>query len=301
MIKKIIPLFLLTISVFSIKAQQEIMVSQYMFNGLFLNPAYAGSHKYFTSTFLYRNQWVNFSGSPQTAMIAVDGPLVDQKMGVGLMVINDKIGATNQTDIYANYSYFVKTNRGRLGFGIKAGASQYFLQVSDLIYWDTKDVVFSGANRKQIIPKFGFGSYYYSDKFYAGISVPSFVSYQKDDLFNTFVKKHYYLTSGYVAALNESVKVKPSILLKYEKAAPLQADFNVTAFYLDELALGVAYRTSKAFIVMVEYHASKRFRVGYAYDMDFSDLNKYSSGSHEIMIGIDFGKDMIATKTPRFF
>ncbi len=299
--RKFILLFLFSVSILLTKAQQDAMVSQYMFNGLFLNPAYAGSHDYFSSTLLYRQQWVNFAGAPSTAIVAVDGPLLNKKMGVGLIASNDKIGVTNQTDVYANYSYFLKMGKGKLSFGIKAGASQYKASVKDLTVWDQNDQVFTGTIRTAWIPKFGFGSYYYTDKFYAGFSIPALLAYGDVKSLNIDVSKHYYLTSGYVFTVDEKFKIKPSFLLKYQSAAPVQIDLNLTVMFIDQFALGVSYRTGDAFVMMAEYQANKRFRIGYAYDITTTAIKSYSSGTHEIMVGFDFGKNIIKTKTPRFF
>ncbi|MES2139572.1 MAG: type IX secretion system membrane protein PorP/SprF [Bacteroidota bacterium] len=305
--KKIITVIGIFASIIRMDAQQDVMVSQYMFNGLFLNPAYAGSHKYFSSTLLHRSQWVGFEGAPKTTLLAIDGPLYNQKMGIGLLLSHDKIGVTSQTDIYANYSYMLKLGDGKLSFGIKAGASNYQAKVEDLTVWDESDNSFSGVNKSAWLPKFGMGTFYFTQKFYIGFSVPSLIAYDPNRNFNlsmessSYIRKHYYLTSGYVFKVNERVKLKPSLLLKYQPSAPLQADISFSAMYMDMVAMGIALRTNDAVTVMIEYQANMRFRVGYAYDITTSKLRNYSSGSHEIMIGFDFGKDIIKTKTPRFF
>lgn len=305
--KKIATLIVLISLSFGLRAQQDVMFSQYMFNGLFLNPAYAGSHKYFSSTLLHRSQWLDFEGAPTTAIIAVDGPLLSQTMGLGLIVANDKIGVTSQTDVFANYSYFLKLGEGNLGLGLKAGFSNYSSQVGSLVVWDTDDQVFSGGKQSDLLPKFGFGTYYYTEKWYVGLSIPTLLAYDSRYNFNiavessSIVRKHYFLTAGYVYQASEKLKLKPSFLVKYQSAAPVQADINLTAMYIDAIALGVSYRTNDALAVMVEYQANQRFRVGYAYDITTSRIRNYTSGSHEIMLGFDFGKDITKVKTPRFF
>jgi type IX secretion system PorP/SprF family membrane protein len=305
--KKLLITFIFLNSLLNIRAQQEVMVSQYMFNGIFLNPAYSGSHKYFSSSLLHREQWVNFEGAPQTSLLAIDGPLYNQKMGVGLLMAHDKIGVTQQDDIYANYSYFLKLGKGKLGFGIKAGVSNYIAKVDDLIVWDAEDQNFSGVRKSALLAKFGCGAYYFTDRYYLGLSIPSLLAYDPDHNFDlsmensTVIRKHYYLTSGYVFDAGEKFKLKPSFLLKYQPAAPVEADINFTAMYLNTIALGASYRTKDAVSVMIEYQANQRFRVGYAYDITTSKIRHYSSGSHEIMLGYDFGKDIVKTKTPRFF
>ncbi len=305
--KKIVTAIVILASVFKANAQQDIMVSQYMFNGLFLNPAYAGSHKYFSSSLTYRKQWVNFDGAPTTYLFAVDGPLMKQKMGLGLILANDKIGVTTQNDIAANYSYFIKMGEGKLGFGLKAGISQMSAKVSDLIVLDANDPTYSAVKKSGIIPKFGFGSYYYANNWYAGFSIPElFAGSQQKDFAATVntttpIRNHFYLTGGYVYKANSMWSLKPSFLIKKEKASPTQVDINFTVFYMDMIALGVSYRSKDAITAMLVAQISKQFRVGYAYDITTTDIRKYSSGSHEIMLGYSFGKDVLKTITPRYF
>lgn len=305
--KKLITAIVLLASL-GTKAQQDVMISQYMFNGLFLNPAYAGSHKYWTSSLLHRNQWVNFSGSPKTMLFAIDGlaPIKSENMGLGLIASNDRIGATEQTDIYANYSYHLKMKKGKLAFGLKAGVSNYILRSDKLIYWDQNDAVFNGT-RTAWLPKFGFGAYYWADNWYAGLSVPTLLAYDSKNNFSfdvnqaSFLQRHYYLYGGYVFKLNDKFKLKPSALVKYLPSAPVEADINLNLMYKDMIWIGAGYRSKDAVVFMIEYQTNARFRVGYAYDMTTTKIRKYSAGSHEIMIGYDFGKDLVKIKTPRYF
>lgn len=296
----------LTMLAGAILAQQEMIVSQYMFNGLLLNPAYAGSHKYISSTLLHRNQWVNFAGAPKSFVMAVDGPITKKNMGLGLIVANDRIGATEQTDIYANYAYQLKMKTGKLAFGIKAGVSNYVFKSSNLTVWDANDDVFTGK-RTAWLPKFGFGAYYFADKWYAGVSIPTLLAYDVNHNFSfdvneaSFLRRHYYLNGGYVISLNDNFKLKPSVLIKYEPSAPLQGDVNLNLMYKEQVWFGVSYRSGDAVTLMVEYQANHKFRVGYAYDITTSKLRNYSAGTHEVMIGYDFGKDLIKVKTPRYF
>lgn len=289
-------------------AQQDPMVSQYLFNGLYLNPAYAGSHKYWTSTLSYRRQWVGFDGAPQTIIGAVDGPLAGEKMGLGLVFFNDQIGVTRQNSVMANYAYRIKVSeKGRLALGISAGISQFSAKLTDLTVWDTDDQVFQNDLTSKVIPRFGFGIYYTDEKWFAGFSIPTLLAYEKGRDFSvnvnqaSFLNRHYLLTGGYIFDIAPNVKLKPSVLLKYLPNAPLQADINLGVLLKDMFWIGGSFRSGDAGIIMLEYQSNSYFRIGYAYDMTFSALRNHSSGSHEIMIGIDFGKDMVKTKTPRYF
>lgn len=291
-----------------LKAQQDVMVSQYMFNGLLLNPAYAGSQKYITSTLMSRSQWVNLDGAPNTSVLAIDGPVKNKNVGLGMILMNDHIGATNQTDLYANYAYQIKMKSGKLAFGIKAGVSRYLFNSNQLIYWDASDKVYQGGSKQTAwLPKFGLGIYYYSKNWYAGISIPTLLAYDRNYSFgidinrSSMIDRHYFATGGYVFTINENIKLKPSILLKFLPGAPFQADFNANLLYKDHFWIGTSFRTGDAMAVILQYQTNSRFRIGYSYDFTMSDLRRYSSGSHEVMIGYDFGKDITKFKSPRFF
>ena len=305
--KSIILIFVVLLNI-AAKAQQDPMISQYMFNGLFLNPAYAGSHKYVTSSLLHRTQWVDFSGAPKTSLLAIDGliPSKSENMGVGLIVAHDQIGATEQTDIYANYAYQLKFKKGKLAFGLKAGVSNYVFKSANLTIWDSNDEVFTGR-RTAWLPKLGAGAYYFTEKWYAGISVPTLLAYDANRNFafdvnnGSFLNRHYYAYGGYVFKLSEQFKLKPSTLIKYLPSAPLQADLNLNLLYRDQFWIGASYRSMDAVVFMVEYQTNSRFRVGYSFDYSITKIRNYSAGTHEIMIGYDFGKNLIKVKTPRYF
>ena len=289
-------------------AQQDAMVSQYMFNGLFLNPAYGGTHSYFTSSLLYRTQWTGFSGAPKTELLEIDGPFAkDDKMGLGLIISHDKIGVTDQTDYYGTYSYKVKLGKDKLSFGLRAGVSNYKAKLTTLTYWDEDDEVFAENISSNLIPKFGYGMYYYGEKYYAGFTIPSLIAYDKGYKFSldveksSYMRRHYYLNGGYIFPLNESFKLKPSMLMKYVPNAPLQGDISANVMYKEMIWFGVTYRTKNAVIILAEYQTNFRLRIGYSFDYSTSLLKDYSNGTHEIVIAYDFGREITKTKTPRFF
>ncbi len=287
-------------------AQRDQMISQYMFNGLFLNPAYSGSHDYISTSLLYRTQWVDVKGAPQTYIASLDAPIKSNKMGVGLQLGHDVIGLTSQTDVYANYAYYLKFRASRLAFGIKAGVSQYGIDRNKLHIWDVEDPKYAGSSPIWI-PKFGTGIYYYGYRFYLGVSVPTLLAHESDTEFGldlnrtTQLNRHYYFNGGYVINLNRNIMLKPSFLIKYVPNTPVQADLNVNFLFNKVFWIGMSYRTGDSFISLLEYQINNRFRVGYSYDFIVSKLGNYSSGSHEIMLGIDFGKKALSSKSPRFF
>lgn len=306
--KNLIIFAMVLISGFEIHAQQDPMVSQYMFNGLYLNPAYAGSHKYWSSTLSYRNQWVRFDGAPQTVIAAVDGPLPSKNMGLGAVFFHDQIGVTNMNSAVFSYAYQLKLNENsKLAMGVNAGFSQFSAKLTQLQVWDTDDDVFDSDLSSKILPRFGLGLYYFGDKHYVGLSVPTLLAYERGYDFNlditksSFLRRHYLLTAGYVFGVTKDIKLKPSVLFKYVQSAPLEVDLNLSAVYRDMIWFGVSYRSMDALVFIAEYQTNSYFRVGYAYDMTLSKLRNYSSGSHEIMLGIDFGRDLVKVKTPRYF
>lgn len=304
--KKYLIIAILAIMGFQASAQQDAMLSQYMFNTMFINPAYAGSNNYWSTSLLYRAQWLQFDGSPRTQLLSIDGPLAQGKMGIGGIIMHDKIGVTNETDVLANYSYKIKFDNSSFAFGAKAGFSIYSAKFSDLVYWDSSDPIYFNNQTGFMVPKFGFGMYYYSEKYFAGISIPTLVAWDKDNNFaididrSSFLRRHFYLNGGYVFTLNDNFKLKPTLLVKYVEAAPVQGDLNVTCIYKNVFKAGIAYRSNDALVGIVEYVANQKFRVGYAFDLTLTDIKSHSRGSHEIMIGFDFGKGL-ETKTPRIF
>lgn len=289
-------------------AQQEVMVSQYMFNGLFLNPAYAGSHGYASSSLLHRSQWMQVEGAPRTSMLAVDGPLMGNRMGVGFSLVHDQIGISRDLDMSGHYAYHLRVGkRSRLSLGLRAGLSIYSARISELRHWDANDPLYQRDVVNEPLGKFGFGLYWYDATSYVGISVPTIyaadgrITMDAPDALSHYFTQHYYLQAGKVLPLGESLDIKPSTLIKYTPNAPIEADINCNVLYRERVWLGLGYRTGDALVAMAEYQVNPQLRIGYAYDMTTSKLRTYTTGSHEVMIGFDFGKDLVRIKTPRYF
>ncbi len=291
-------------------AQQEMMLSQYMFNGLFLNPAYSGTHSYAEATGLYRAQWTGFEGAPRTQTFGVEGPISNELMGLGLTFINDQLGDTRQTQVFANWSYHLfldPEGETRLSFGIRAGFSDYTANLTDTKVFDNGDPVFAEDVSNEFVPKFGAGVYLYDKMWYVGLSVPTIFAADKNVRFNIndvgdrYFEPHTYLTAGYVFKLNENLVLKPSFLIKYLHDTPLQADINCNLLIKNTFWVGASFRSGDAVVGLLEYNIGNDFRVGYAYDFTTSQLNTYNNGSHEVMLSFKFGKDPIKTKSPRYF
>jgi len=308
--KKIIIYITLVLSL-KTYAQQEMMISQYMFNGMFLNPAYAGSHDFTEITGLYRQQWSTFSGAPVSQILSADGAIKNKNMGWGAILTNDKIGVTNKTDLYGNYSYHIKTStNGKLSFGLRGGFSYYSAMLTQLTVWDANDQVFATNVRNKFLPNAGAGIYYYTKKFYAGIASPNLFNYDP----NTFMTlgtlitgspnyiRHFYANAGYVIEANENLHFKPSVLVKYVHNAPVETDFNLNVLINRAFWVGVSYRTGDGMVGLIEYQHNGNWRLGYSYDFAFTQMRKYSFGSHEIMFSYMIAKKGITKiKSPRFF
>ncbi|SFT91686.1 type IX secretion system membrane protein, PorP/SprF family [Lishizhenia tianjinensis] len=309
MMKKLITIpFVLLLGLVSF-SQQDPMLTQYMFNGLYLNPAYAGSHKYWTSTASFRTQWVgaDFNGAPRTAIAAVDGPVPGKNIGLGLILSHDEIGVTTTNAFTVNYSYQLQLNqKTKLAFGLNAGAHQMSADLTDVLIWDTEDDVYASRLNK-IIPRMGAGAYLFTDKYYVGISIPTLLAYDNGNDFSldlsqaSFLRRHYLITGGVILKVSETLKFKPSTLVKYTRGAPVSFDLNFSAVYLDKFWVGTSFRAGDAMAVLLEYQSNSLWRIGYSYDITTSSLRNFQNGSHEILIGIDFGKDLIKVKTPRYF
>ena len=228
-------------------------------------------------------------------------------MGLGFIASHDQIGVTNTSSFAASYAYQLKLNaKSKLAFGVNAGVSQYTSNLKDVKIWDEQDVVYSGRLTR-VLPRIGAGIYYSNDNYYAGISVPTLLAYEDASSFSmdlskaSFLRRHYLLTGGVVLNVSDNIKLKPSLLLKYVANAPLEGDLNFSAVFKDMFWVGASYRTNDAVAILFEYQSNSYFRIGYSYDITYSGLRNYQNGSHEIMIGVDFGKDLIKVKTPRYF
>lgn len=306
--QKIIFLNLLIIALTSnLKGQQDVLVSQYMFSGMYLNPAYAGTHEYYNATGLFRKQWVGFNGAPTTAFISFDGPLKNQNSGIGGTLSYDQIGVSRQMELGINYSYHLKLNeKAKLSFGLKASLYNYSANLNELTYWDN-DVVFENNIQNSFNPNFGFGLYYFSEKSFLGISIPHIINFDPASTLNFELNKSfnlvrsYYLHAGHAFVISPSLTVKPSTLLKYTPNTPFQADFNLNALINELFWIGGSYRTDGTVVGIFEINATKQLRIGYAYGYATSELRNYQSGSHEIMIAFDFGKSKIKMNNPRYF
>jgi type IX secretion system PorP/SprF family membrane protein len=310
--KKSILIIIVTLfSTICANAQYDAMFTQYMFNEMYINPAYAGSKDAMAVNLTHRQQWVNFPGRPITTSFTIHGPLANDKMGLGISLLNEQIGKLNRNLVYLNYSYRLKVSeKGKLCFGLMGGIHNQVNKLSELKATDVGDIQVSQNTPSIMSPNFGAGIYYYTNKFYAGVSIPRMVddSYMfdpagsiiKSNKFNAS-KFHYYLIAGYVFDINEDLKVKPQAMVKMVQNAPLQYDVNVNFLIKNKIWAGVSYRSAADISVLLGLQVTPQFLVNYSYDYALTKLQKYSQGSHEITLGYIFSYKQRKVVTPRYF
>ncbi|MDR7372887.1 type IX secretion system membrane protein PorP/SprF [Flavobacterium aquidurense] len=287
-------------------AQQDSQYTQYMYNTININPAYAGSRGALSVFGLYRTQWVGLDGAPETSSFSVNTPINNSNLGLGASLVNDKIGPTSENNISVDVSYTVQTSADfKLSFGIKGTANIFNLDASKLNPIDAGDPMFQDLDNK-FTPNVGAGVYWHSDKAYIGFSVPNFIQtnrYDDNDVAIYKDKINYYLMAGYVFNLDkyEYVKFKPAILTKMVGGAPLQVDVSANFMFIDKFVAGVAYRWSASFSAIAGFQISDGLYLGYGYDRETTNLNNYNSGSHEIFLRYEFLKNAGKIISPRFF
>jgi len=291
-------------------AQQDAMFTHYMYNTIAVNSGYAGSRDALTVTALGRKQWVGFDGAPETVTLTAHTPLFNEKVGVGLSLIQDKIGPTQMTSIYGDFAYKIKFGKkAKLAFGLKAGVNLRSNNLGDIDIANDGDPSFASNIQSDLLPNFGFGMYYSTDKFYVGASIPKLM--QNDFSENTSSgstdlaseQRHYFLIAGTYIDINPNVKVKPTSLVKMTTGAPVELDLTAEFIFYNKFWAGPMYRTGDAAGVLVGMNIMEMLSLGYSYDWSYGNKTMvYNSGSHEIMLRYDFiYTDKAKIRSPRYF
>lgn len=284
-------------------AQQDAQFTQYMYNTITINPAYAGSRGALSIFALHRTQWVGLDGAPVTNTFSMNTPLNESNLGLGISIVNDKIGPTQENTISADVSYSIHTSETfKLSFGMKATANLFNLDVNKLNPVDNDPSLHDFNNK--FTPNIGAGIYLHSDKAYVGFSVPNFIEtnrYNDNEVAIFKEKINYYLMGGYVFNISNDIQFKPAGLLKIVQGAPLQADISANFMFIEKLTVGIAYRWSAAMSGMVGFQISEGLHIGYGYDLETTNLDRYNSGSHEVFLRYDLFKNNTRMTTPRFF
>ena len=288
-------------------AQQDPQFTQYMFNMLPLNPAYAGSAERVSIKALSRHQWVGFDGAPTTQTITIHSPVWHESLAIGGTLMRDSHGPVTQYTFMADVAYRIFMGDSKLAFGLQGGLNLLQGEFGTLNPLDPGDQVFQQSVNSKADPQFGFGVMYYSDRGYIGLSAPKLLNtefFETDSL--AFIsepgqKPHYLLSGGYVFDLGVYHKFKPTFLVKAVEGAPVSFDLSANFLFFEKFWLGAMYRHTDAVGLLAQYQISNDFSVGYAYDYPLSTLRNYSGGSHEIMIGFEFGNKVKGVRSPRYF
>ncbi|RAU84346.1 PorP/SprF family type IX secretion system membrane protein [Pontibacter arcticus] len=289
----------------AVSAQQAPQYSQYIFNELVINPAYAGSKEVLNINLTHRSQWVGLEGAPTTQSLSIDGATQNTNIGWGAHLINDRIGAQSQTGAYANISARISLSREtKLALGLAGGVSQYVLDGNKLNTGNTiPDQALPPGREVSILPDAKVGLFLNTERYYAGLTAANLIPFKSDNLLITTPRRHYFLSMGYTFDLNRNLRLKPSLLIKEDFKSPANLDLNAFLLMYDRLWVGASYRTAvpvftdydmkqlakrNAVALIAQVYATPRLRIGYAYDLSLSKLNNYAS--HEVSVGYMFYK-----------
>ncbi|MDB2606140.1 type IX secretion system membrane protein PorP/SprF [Zobellia sp.] len=304
--------FLLIISIWTISGQQDAQYTQYMYNTVAVNPAYAGSRGVLSIAALHRSQWVGLDGAPTSQTLNIHTP-ISNRVGLGLSIVNDEIGNGTNQDTYfdAVFSYTVPTSEnGKLSFGLKAGGHLLNIDFNQLRNYDPSIAAVGQTNiDHRFSPNFGAGIYYHNEQFYMGLSVPNILQTEHFDSSgnnSSFIAKermNWYLITGYVFEINPDLKLKPALLFKAVEGAPLQADLSGTVLLHDKVSLGAAYRWDAALSALVGFQLNEKLMLGLAYDREITELGStsFNDGSFEIFLRFEFLTRYKNVLAPRFF
>jgi len=279
-------------------AQQLPLYSQYMFNTLEINPAYAGFKGAMQFTSIFRKQFNGIKDAPQTAMLSFDMPVGLTKLGVGIKLVDDRISVTQTTGAQGSMSYYIEGDNSRISFGLQIGALNYKANMTELNVTDPGDPIFA-QNVNTLVANFGTGIFYNTDKFYAGISVPNLVrTHLREtnialDHYDVKQNAHFYMNAGMLIDINDNFILKPSFLLRGVQGIPLNYDINANVFFRDLASVGLSYRSHSAVVGLIDFRLIPQLRLGYAYDYNVGRLNAFAKGTHEIILRyhIPFDRD----------
>ena len=284
-------------------AQQDPQFTQYMYNTLSVNSAYAGSRGHVTVTGVHRTQWLGIDGAPESQTLSFDSP-IGKNVGLGISIVNDKLGPSHETYFDANFSYSIKTSEThKLSFGIKGGVRLFDIDWSRGRRQTSNDNLFQ-ENISRVLPTVGAGIYFHGEKSYLGVSIPNFFADQHYDDIQQAVaaeRLHLFVIGGIVTDLSDTIKFKPAFLFKHVTGAPVIVDLSANFMFNEKLRLGVAYRWDDAFSGLAGFQISPKLLIGYAYDYTNTELQKVTNGSHELMLRYELISKTTKLKSPRFF
>ncbi|MFN3404920.1 MAG: type IX secretion system membrane protein PorP/SprF [Cytophagaceae bacterium] len=305
--KYILVFFVTMLFGFKAIAQQQAMYTHYSFNTQAINPAYAGTRDALTVTTLHRSQWVGFEGAPKTYTVNMHSPVFNNQLGVGLSLMNDKIGPLNTTSVYADFAYKLKVSeKGKLAFGIKGGFDMVQVNFNSIILNQQNDPAFAANYQSKMIPNVGAGAYYYTPTWYFGVSIPKIMENSLRFTGSSMLakeKRHFFFIAGRVFDLGNNIKFKPTTFVKATNGAPIEADLTGMLIFSDKIEVGAMFRTGDAIGALFGINLSDQLRFGYSFDWSYGiPTGRYNYGSHELILRYDFiYKDRYKVRSPRYF
>jgi type IX secretion system PorP/SprF family membrane protein len=303
-------IILFTLISLSLSGQTNSVSSQYLLNGLLINPAYAGSRDVLSTNLSYRKQWLSVKGAPQSQTISAHTLLKNNRVGLALQAQFMTYGYTKTTGIFASYAYHIRAGNGKLAFGLKAGVDMASTNYAGISLIDNNDPAFTTGADSYALPNIGAGVYYYNNNYFAGLSVPWLLSYRKTsdgskyEVYQNF--KNYdmlFSTGALFSFFNGFFRIKPSLLLDYsfQKSKPFEIDLNSNFIFADLIWVGGSYRLSeKALVAILQIQITQQLMLGYSYDYQMGELHNYSNGTHEVGLRYEFGYK-ISASNPRYF
>lgn len=308
-------LFWVTVLCSSLQAQQDAQYTQYMYNTMSVNPAYAGSRGELSIAAMYRAQWVGLDGAPKTQTLNLHSPIRNSRLGYGISIVNDNIGngVVQETYFDAVMSYTLDLADDRkLSFGLKVGGNLLNLDFQQLRNFDNEPINDGADITNNFSPNFGFGVYYHTNRYYLGLSAPNMLETDYFDnsqreansvQFQSTERLNFYLITGYVFDLNYNFKFKPAFLMKAVGGAPLQLDFSGTFLLNDKFSFGAAYRWDAAASALFGFQLSDQLMLGLAYDREITELGgtRFNDGSFEVFLRFELVRSFRGLVSPRFF
>jgi len=266
----------------------------YVVNALAINPAFAGCQDALSATISYRDQWVGYKDSPKSYILSVHTPVYNDRVGLGLLIEKNSIGIFKETSFLGNYAYRMELRDGKLALGLGFGVTIYNIAWNELVAADANDVQLMNNSKSSVLPTFSLGTYYYTKKYFIGISIPLFLSHQIDKstgkykIGSNFSGSNYFLTGGYEMRISPQVKFLPSLIIKYHPKNAIQIDYNAQINLKDRIWMGIGYRNRNMLVGMLQYQLNYQIRMAYSYDYNFGSIGKYMNGSHEIVLNYVF-------------
>ena len=277
-----------------LSGQMFPLSDHYAVNALAINPAYAGCQDALSLTTSYRDQWVGFNDAPKSYILSVHTPVFNDRVGLGLLIENNSIGIFKETSFLGNYAYRMELREGKLALGLGFGVNIYNTAWNELVAADANDIQLMNNPTSAVLTTFSMGAYYYTKKYYIGISMPLFLNYELDKstgkykIDNNFSGSNYFFSAGYEIGISPQIKFLPSLLIKYHSNNTIQIDYTAQVNLKDRIWMGVGYRSKNILVGMLQCQLNYQIRIGYSYDYDFGTIGKYVNGTHEIVLNYVF-------------